>query len=289
MDGICREIVYFLPGGAGTVKTPVKRIFTTRKKNTPCPPLQTSKRLGTGNYTRRMIKVILVGMALGFYAAAMPGPINLEVIRRSISRGPRLGWTFGLGACLADVIFVLLMSFGALALFNQLPEWGKGIMWITGASILFVLGIQGIRARLPKKPASTGLTGQIPSQQWVAPPKVTVTEMVGSFALGLALTLSSLPTIMFWLITSAGVASSHLTMTPDENNQVPYLLAVGVGTACTLWVTGAVLVSARFHRNLKPTTHLWVERVAGVALCIFGTYGAIEAIKILWRTFVSRA
>ena len=230
-----------------------------------------------------MLQIFTVGLALGFYAAAMPGPINLEVIRRSISRGPRLGLTFGLGACLADVTFVLLSSLGALALVNSLPLWGKGIMWLTGALILFWLGVKGLRAKVPASPsAHTGTTGKNPVvADWGPPAKVSIGDMIGSFLLGLALTLSSPPTIMFWVFNSLMVASTHLTGHPAENVHVPYMLAAGVGVACTLWVTGAVLVTGRFHRNLQPRTYIWVERVAGSALCGFACYALFQAVKIL--------
>lgn len=227
-----------------------------------------------------MLQIFTVGLALGFYAAAMPGPINLEVIRRSISRGPQLGLAFGLGACLADVTFVLLSSLGALALINSLPLWGKGIMWLTGAVILFVLGVRGLRAQVPQN--STGSTGPNPTiQDTVSVTKASVREIVRSFLLGLALTLSSPPTIMFWVFNSLMVASTHLTGAAAENVNVPYLLAAGVGVACTLWVTGAVYVTSRFHRNLRPRTYIWVERIAGGALCCFAAYALFEAARIL--------
>ncbi len=228
-----------------------------------------------------MLKIFTLGLALGLYAAAMPGPINLEVIRRSISRGPRLGLSFGLGAALADVAFVLLSSLGALALINSLPLWGKGIMWLTGSAILFILGIQGLRARFPKKKTQVAGVDQAEEEPIVVTPKATPLEMAGSFLLGLALTLSSPPTIMFWIFNSLMVASTHLTGGEAENQMVPYMLAAGVGVACTLWVTGAVLVTSRFHRNLKPRTYIWVERVAGTALCCFAGYALLEAGKIL--------
>jgi len=234
-----------------------------------------------------MLQIFTLGLALGLYAAAMPGPINLEVIRRSISRGPKIGLTFGLGASLADVTFVLLSSLGALALVNSMPLWGKAIMWLTGAAILFWLGIRGLRARMPVPvgpdgtPAtdSTGTTGPIPTL--MVPAKVTVVDMVQSFLIGLALTLSSPPTIMFWIFNSLMIASTHLTGKDEQNRSVPYLLAAGVGIACCTWVVGAVLVTSRFHRNLRPRTYVWVERIAGGALCGFATYAVYEAVKIL--------
>lgn len=229
-----------------------------------------------------MLQIFTVGLALGFYAAAMPGPINLEVIRRSISRGPRLGLSFGLGASLADVTFVLLSSLGALALINSLPLWGKGIMWLTGSVILFILGVRGLRARFPVNAVGnvTGLQQSLNGTLNIR--RASISDMVKSFLLGLALTLSSPPTIMFWVFNSLMVASTHLTGAAAENVNVPYLLAAGVGVATTLWVTGAVLVTSRFHRNLRPRTYIWVERIAGGALCGFASYALFEALKILF-------
>jgi threonine/homoserine/homoserine lactone efflux protein len=225
-----------------------------------------------------MLQIFTLGLALGLYAAAMPGPINLEVIRRSISRGPRIGLMFGLGASLADVTFVLLSSLGALALINSMPMWGKAIMWLTGATILFWLGIRGLRAKVP---ATAGGEPTNPTFEVIAPAKVTPVDMIHSFLIGLALTLSSPPTIMFWIFNSLMVASTHLTGGHEQNKNVPYLLAAGVGVACTSWVCGAVFVTGRFHRNLRPRTYVWVERITGGALCGFATYAVFEAIKIL--------
>lgn len=232
-----------------------------------------------------MLQIFTLGLALGLYAAAMPGPINLEVIRRSISRGPRIGLTFGFGAAVADVTFVLLSSLGALALINSLPLWGKAIMWFLGAVILFVLGMQGLRAKRPV-PSGTGMTGAIPSQEdpELLSHKITTGDMVRNFLLGLALTLSSPPTIMFWVFNSLMIASVHLTGGDEHNREVPYLLAAGVGVACFGWVTGAVFVASRFHRNLKSRTYILVEKVAGGALCCFAVYALYEAWKILLDT-----
>lgn len=226
-----------------------------------------------------MLQIFTLGMALGLYAAAMPGPINLEVIRRSISRGPRIGFMFGLGASVADVTFALLSSLGALALINSMPIWGKAIMWIAGAAILFWLGLRGLRAQVPAAASPQMPTN--PRLDTVVPVVASPPAMIRQFFVGLALTLSSPPTIMFWVFSNLMVAGTHLTGTDEENQNLPFLLAAGVGVACVMWVSGAVYVSSRFHRNLKPRTYLWIERITGGALCCFATYAVYEALKIM--------
>lgn len=227
-----------------------------------------------------MLQIFTLGMALGLYAAAMPGPINLEVIRRSISRGPRIGLSFGLGASFADVTFALLSSLGALALINSMPIWGKAIMWIAGAVILFWLGLRGLRAKVPTVAAApTGVTNA--AMLSVAVERTTPGQLVRQFFVGLTLTLSSPPTIMFWVFSNLMIAGTHLTGTDEENQDLPFLLAAGVGVACVMWVSAAVYVSSRFHRNLRPQTYLWIERITGTALCCFATYAVYEALKIM--------
>lgn len=222
---------------------------------------------------------------LGLYAAAMPGPINLEVIRRTISKGPRLGLMFGLGATTADVAFVWLASIGALTLIDNLPDRGKAIMWLVGSVVLFIIGIMALRAKPPRlaKPMSDTAEGEIEdfdshiSAQGYA-------GLVGSYFLGLALTISSPPTIMFWVVTSLTLASTKMSLSTEYDAQLPYMLAAGVGCACCIWVSCAVMVASRFHRTLKPRTYVLVERVAGTALCGFAIYALTIALEKFWQS-----
>jgi threonine/homoserine/homoserine lactone efflux protein len=157
-------------------------------------------------------------------------------------------------------------------------------MWLTGSVILFWLGITGLRAKGPamqKRMVKVIKNGEETHEPEIFFPRASIIDMVKSYAIGLALTLSSPPTIMFWLFNGLMVASTRLTGKAIENASVPYLLAAGVGTSCALWVTGAVTVVNRFHRNLRPETYVWVERIAGSALCCFGGYALIEAVRIM--------
>lgn len=231
-----------------------------------------------------MWHLFLLGMGMGLVAAAVPGPINLEVVRRALSRGPRLGFAFGMGAVTADVIFVIAASQGILALVTALPKQGRATLWLVGSILLFLVGINALRAKLPenKHPVSLDVTQEMPSLDFEKPAP-QLRRLVRGYLLALVLTLTSPSTIMYWVFTSLGVAKAITEA--DEVDHAPLLLAAGVGAACTAWVSVVVTVAGRTHRRINPKTYLLVERVGGAGLMFFGGYSLFQAVKTLTQQF----
>jgi L-lysine exporter family protein LysE/ArgO len=225
-----------------------------------------------------MWHLFIIGFFMGLGAAAVPGPINLEVVRRTLSRGPRQGFAFGMGAVTADVIFVIAGTLGALALINALPEDYRAALFLLGSILLLFIGVSALRARVPVDKKPIQVTQAMPSLGGESSNGV-ILSTVRSYFLALVLTLASPSTIMWWLFTIVGV--SKITGEAERQDLVPGLLASGVGTACTLWVAAMVTVTGRFHRKIQPQTYLLVERICGGALCVFGFYSLYEAIKLL--------
>lgn len=228
---------------------------------------------------------ILLGFSIGLYAAAIPGPINLEVVRRAITRGSKSGLCFGLGASTADAAFMYLSSLGAAALISTLPLWGQGLLWFFGAIVLFILGINGLRAKSPAESGSLGdknveYTGTVPIGS-----RIPGVELTKNFFLGLGLTLSSPPTIMFWVGNGLFIAGSRMTHEDSRNWLLPLALALSVAIACSLWVCFAVTLASKFRRMLQPSMYVWVERIAGGILCAFGCYTLWNAIANFMKIF----
>lgn len=226
-----------------------------------------------------MWHIFFIGLVIGITAAAVPGPINLEVVRRALSRGPKIGFAFGMGAVTADVLFVVASSVGALALISALPKGGRALLWLVGSVLLLLVGISALRARVPVERRPMPDDTQELSTIELTGPVYGARRMVRNYFLGLALTLTSPPTIMYWVITGLGFAK--FTAEAEDPEKVPIALAAGVGISCTLWVTGVVTIAGRFHRRIRPETYLLVERIGGAALCSFAGYSLYKAIRIL--------
>jgi threonine/homoserine/homoserine lactone efflux protein len=219
-----------------------------------------------------MLNVFLYGFVVGLGAAAFPGPINLEVVRRAISRGPIFGAMFGFGAVTADLIYVAAASFGAAAFFNALPAWGKAGMALVAAALLVFVGLRALRA----KPISQE-GGEDAPMLVRADTGARALRLVRSYVTGLSLTLWSPSTVMYWILISVG-AAQHFAV---ASAAVTLPLAAGVGTACSLWVVSVTLVVGSFHRRISPRAVLWVERVAGIALLAFAALSVWEAVRLL--------
>ena len=63
--------------------------------------------------------LFILGLILGWGAAIPIGPINLEIIRRHLSFGMIFGIAYGLGACIADLCYLILLMSGALILLQH--------------------------------------------------------------------------------------------------------------------------------------------------------------------------
>ncbi len=220
-----------------------------------------------------MWHVFLYGFAFGFGAAVFPGPINLEVVRRAISRGPIPAIAFGLGAVCADVFYVFAISAGAAALLSALPMWAQATLYAIGGVLLFAIGGKALRAKAapvvsPEEEAEPGED---------VDPAITTrpSSLVRGFLLGLALTLGSPPTIFYWLLISVN-AAQHF----GNGWFFSTLLSVGVFAACSGWVLLVALIIGEFHRRLNPRYILMVERVVGGILICLAIYSVAKAALI---------
>ncbi len=216
-----------------------------------------------------MWNVFLYGFAFGFGAAVFPGPINLEVIRRAISRGPVAAIAFGMGAVSADVLYVLAISAGAAALLAALPIWAQVGMYGMGAILLAIIGVKAVRAkRAPVSEMDDAEPGEDADVSFADSPY----SLVRGYFLGLVLTLGSPPTVFYWLLMS-------VTATQHFGNGILFsgLLGLGVFTACTMWVIVVSLIIGYFHRHLNAQIILAVERTVGVLLICLAVYSGSRA------------
>lgn len=215
---------------------------------------------------------------MGVFAAVFPGPINLEVVRRAVGRGPEVGAAFGLGAVLADVILCTGAVLGATALFSSLPDWGKGVLGIVSSGIIMMIGLSALQAKI-KPPPPVSANGE--ESHAGEPHKLaSLRELVKNFFFGMAITLTSPSTITFWIFASVYTAK-FVGDEPDLN--IALITGAGVAASCGSWVMGAVTIAGRFHKRLDPKTYLALERVVGVGLLVIAGLSLLKALQYMVR------
>lgn len=202
-----------------------------------------------------MLNYIYLGLLLGWGAAIPLGPMNLEIMRRNLRFGTRFGVVTGFGACSADVIYLCLISVGALIILQH--PMVLTIVGILGALILAYFGISALR--LPV--ATIADRGTVPSL------------LINNYLQGLLMTLVNPYTILFW-----ASVSSHVVISADLKLQNILLSGLGVILGTVSWVLGLNLVLHHTRHKLSANAIHWLNRFGGVILLGFAGYSFYQAV-----------
>lgn len=198
--------------------------------------------------------VLFLGVTLGIGASLPIGPVNLEMIRRNLYCGFNYGLAVGLGACAADITYLILLCAGVLTLL-QYPDILK-IIGFLGSFVLLWFGITALRANRfisDKKHSSPSL--------W-------------KFGLdGYLITLINPYTILFWASVSA-----LLPTTGSAESHALWLLGVGIIFGLISWV---ILLNCLVHKTrhrLNAAVMRWLNMVGGVVILGFAGLGFINIL-----------
>jgi threonine/homoserine/homoserine lactone efflux protein len=175
--------------------------------------------------------LLLTGFLLGWSVAWPPGPINAEIARRCVAGGFWAGFSLLLGACSADALWAVLVSLGVGALFAA--PLAREVMGLVSVALLIALSLlflRGAWGALTKADGPAAKPSQFDSRR-------------ASFALGVAMALTSPWNVAFWLAAMgrpemAGYAPSALLI-------MAAAVIAGALTWGILWSTSVVLLRGR--------------------------------------------
>ena len=209
-----------------------------------------------------MIHGLLLGLLVGIGACFAPGPINLEIVRRSITKGPKRGLAFGLGALSADVFFLLLSLAGAGALWLRVPNWGKGGLCLIGALLLFLLGLRNFWS---KSHLTTG-TFRKCADELDSCSSPSLHSLFRSYFVAFALTAASPTTIAFWILIALSVVGIGGR---DQIFTFALPVVFGVVCTCSMWIFAVSFLSGTIKRFMDDKYFYFIDRGIGVVLVIF--------------------
>ncbi|WP_438444982.1 LysE family transporter [Gorillibacterium sp. sgz5001074] len=205
------------------------------------------------------ISYILLGLTL----AAPIGPINAAQLDKGIKYGFLHSWLVGLGAMIADAVFMLLIYFGS-AQFLDMP-FLKTFLWLFGC---FVLTYTGIESMSSANDLLSGGRGAAKSESYSK-----------SFSSGFLMTLSNPVSILFWL----GIYGSILATAAQSHGTWELLIyssGIFVGIMC--WDFAMAVMASAFNRFLSRGVLLWISRLAGLSMIGFGVYFGLQAARELF-------
>ncbi|WP_346316714.1 LysE family transporter [Chitinophaga sp. YIM B06452] len=196
-----------------------------------------------------MTAAIIAGLLLGMFLSVSVGPVIFAIIKYSISNGFRAGISFAMGVSASDIMFVLLGNL-ATSFISNLSEHTT-IIGIVGGILLIVMGVYGLLFKQVKI-----VTGD-------ERPEMFSTRDYAKIWLGGFLMNTLNPgVIIFWLgvcVANAPTSISHRVI---------------MYSICLLFVLAAdilkVFVSDKIRHKLTLTNVIWLNRIAGVCMIIFG-------------------
>ena len=198
------------------------------------------------------------GFVLGFAIAAPVGPIGLLCIQRTLNQGRMVGLASGLGAATADAFYGAVAAFG-LTLITAFLVSQQFWLALVGGLFLCYLGVRTLLAAPAERAAASEARGAWPAY--------------GSTFL---LTITNPMTILSFAAIFAG--AGLVTATNDTLAAVWIVVGVFCGSAAWwLLLSGGVsLLRSRIDSGVM----LWVNRVAGAILVIFGALAVGRALTL---------
>ncbi|MGD8967451.1 MAG: LysE family transporter [Anaerolineae bacterium] len=192
------------------------------------------------------MSTIIRGIILGLSITAPIGPTNIEVIRRGTREGWRSAAMFCLGAFVALVVYLLLVTFG-LSFLTESPIFNT-LLTASGVLVLAFLSYSSLR-------------------DFFAGADIDPDERAGGnrhFIPGVVLTISNPAILLIW----TGIMGADLASTGASVAQ-GFLLSLGILIGAAVFFALLTIVIHHGRKFLRQRYLRVVSLVAGVVLLFF--------------------
>lgn len=203
------------------------------------------------------LSYILLGLSL----AAPIGPINAAQIDRGIRKGFMHSWMIGVGAVVADGIYMLVVYIGVVR-FLETPMV-QTFLWLFGCFVLLYTGIESLIN-----------AGKIQMQHQRGHEPLAKSLLSGFF-----MSISNPLTILFWL----GIYGSVLAKTAATYESSLLILYSGaIFMGLLLWDLMMAGIASSFRTFLTSKLIIVISLLSGISLIGFGLYFGYQAFDVLF-------
>ncbi|TYP67364.1 LysE family transporter [Paenibacillus methanolicus] len=209
------------------------------------------------------MSLLLSYMLLGFSLSAPIGPINAAQLDAGIKRGFLHSWLVGIGAMVADILYMLLVYLGFVHFMNV--PFIKSFLWFFGCFVLVYTGIESL-LRADKLQISA-IETQVKE------------PLSRSFISGFLLSLSNPMTILFWV----GIYGSVIAEAAASLTDIKLIIcSIAILGGIMLWDLAMASIASSFRRWLSDRLLQVVATVSGCSLICFGLYFGFEAVHLMF-------
>lgn len=190
------------------------------------------------------------GILLGLTMSVIFGPALFTLLQTSIHRGMQAGFLVATGIILCDGAIVYLSYFGVAQIIED-PR-NHDLFSIVGGIMLMIFGVATFLRKVLSKEKTKELQIRLP---------MPATYVIKGFFLNFVNPLLW----FFWISLMVGISSNY------AGNQ-SHIFSFFSGALLTIYATdiGKVLIAQRLKRFITFKVILWINRIVGVMLFIFG-------------------
>lgn len=204
---------------------------------------------------------IISAFLLGFIAAIPGGPIQIEVMRRSINGHLKAALMVILGAFVSDVVYGSIAFFGITPFLRE--RMVMAVFWLGGSLILILLGVLTIRNTLNPRDPDTQSKYLI-KKRW-------------SFLGGLSLSGTNPMMILWWLLGARIFVDIGLIDVFTHRIAAFFLLAGSLGLAGYLVLLSLALYWAKRFITIKRMRQ--INLGFGIVLILLAGYFIFTSIR----------
>lgn len=209
------------------------------------------------------ILLVISAYLMGCLAAIPAGPVQIEVVRRSINGQVKSSFLVILGAFLGDVIYGVIAFFGIAPFLEEKKV--MAVFWLVGGVILIIMSVFIIEHR-PKKEISYS----------EAPPKTKRWAFFG----GISLSIINPMMILWWLSAVRIFEDVGLIRQFNTDIALTFLAAGSAGLAS--YLIGLSLFIYWVKKFVSPSKLRRLNQAFGLFLLLIGLYFLYTSVRTLF-------
>lgn len=206
----------------------------------------------------------LYGLYFGLILCFLVGPIFFALLQAGIERGFRAGLMIGFGVWISDLLFMVAVYFG-VSYIVEITEWNgfEFTLGLVGGVILIVFGCGTILSPPPDIYASSTKSMAKRSASYLA-----------LSAKGFLINTINPFTFFFWISVM-----STVVIKDEYDPQKAFYFFFGILLMIIITDILKIYLAKRIRKNLKQTHVLWMRRITGIALVVFGI---VLMVRVTW-------
>jgi threonine/homoserine/homoserine lactone efflux protein len=199
------------------------------------------------------MRLLLQYLVFGITLAISIGPVNIELIKRGVTKGFIPSWLVGIGAMTADFVIIYIIYLGLGPFFTS--NMVQIILGLIGAIMLIYMGVQNTRTNNNSKNEELDFE--------------TAAKAIDkkSFTTGFLLAIANPLNIVFW----TGIYGALLTV-ETTNLNTPLLLIVSIFLGISISNITLAVMSAAGRSYVKPSNLRFISFSSGIILIGYGVW-----------------